>query len=141
VLCLPKGDWLNSTRASCENAVAHSCSVQLLTFLGRHLASIKCGNKTQALSVLAYTDDLSLLPMDEDENIVVFDIIRSYNEAMAARLRHKKCRALGVRSFDTLILQKNISYYRGIIILGLTVVRILSTLAKRKMKDRTRELI
>jgi hypothetical protein len=39
--------------------------------------------------------------MDEDENIVVFDIIRSYNEAMAARLRQKKYRALGVRSFDT----------------------------------------
>lgn len=90
---------------------------------------------------MAYTDDISLLPMNEDENIVAYDIIRSYNEAMAARLRHKKYRALGVRLFDTLILQKNISYYQGIIILGLMVVRTLSTLAKRKMKDGTRELL
>jgi hypothetical protein len=77
--------------------------------------------------------------MDEEENIVAFDIIRSYNGAMAARHRHKKYRALGIRSFDTSILQNNISYYQGIIILGLKVVRTLSTLAKRKMKDRTRD--
>jgi hypothetical protein len=51
----------------------------------------------------------------------------------------KKYRALGVKSFDTSILQKNISYYEGIIILGLSVVRTLSTLARRKMKDRTRD--
>jgi len=91
--------------------------------------------------VLAQTDDLSLLLMDEDENIVVFDIIRNYSYigAMAARLRHKKYGALGVRSFDTSILQKNILYCQGIIILGLTVVRTLSTLTKRKMKDRTRD--
>jgi hypothetical protein len=50
--------------------------------------------------------------MDEDENIVAFDIKRSYNEAMAARHRHKKYRALGVRSFDTSILQKNIHITR-----------------------------
>lgn len=46
--------------------------------------------RTKSLSVLMHTDDLSLLPMDEDENIVAFDIIRSYNGATAARLRHKK---------------------------------------------------
>jgi hypothetical protein len=77
--------------------------------------------------------------MDEDENVVASDIIRSYNGAMAAGLRHKKYRALGVRLFDNSILQKNISYYQGIIIFGLKVVRTLSTLAKRKMKDRTRD--
>ena len=104
---------LNSTRESCENAVVHSCSVRLQTLFGRHLASIKCGNKTQALSMLAHNDDLSLLPMDEDENIMSFDIIRSYNRAMTARLRHKKYRALGVRSFDTSILQESISYYEA----------------------------
>jgi hypothetical protein len=114
---------LSSTKVTCENAVVHCCSVRLHTLLGRHLASIKCRNKTQALSALAHTDDLSLLPMDKDENIVAFDIIRSYNGTMADRLRHKKYRALGVRLFDTSILQKTISYYQDMIVLGLTVVR------------------
>jgi hypothetical protein len=80
--------------------------------------------------------------MDEDEIIVALDIIRSYNGAMATRLRLKKYRASGVRSCDTSLPEKNLSYYQGITILGLTVVRtsnILSTLAKRTVEDRTRD--
>jgi hypothetical protein len=78
---------LNSTRMSCENFVAPSCSVRLHTLFGRHITDNKCENKTQASSVLAHTDDLSLLATDKDEIIVALDIIRSYNGAMSTRLR------------------------------------------------------
>ena len=73
----------------------------LLFMWDQHLASIRCDNVKQTVSVVAYADDFILPLTNEQELNVALQLTRTYAGATGARLNWRKSKSLAVGSWDT----------------------------------------
>ena len=97
------------------------CLNPLLYYLGERLQGLRAHGTQRKTTVIAYTDDVSILMTSQDDGRTVPDAIACYEKATGATLNIEKSSALAVGTWDTTCEIMGIEYIEEIKILGVKI--------------------